>query len=54
MMKAELKKIFYVTPTNYIELLKGYNIILEDKRQVVDRQRVKLRSGLSKLDEARK
>jgi len=54
MMKAELKKIFYVTPTNYIELLKGYNIILEDKRKVVDHQRVKLRSGLSKLDEARK
>lgn len=24
-MQNELKRIFYVTPTNYIELLKGYN-----------------------------
>mmetsp|Transcript_20737 Transcript_20737/g.31926 ORF Transcript_20737/g.31926 Transcript_20737/m.31926 type:complete len:155 (-) Transcript_20737:4413-4877(-) len=25
LMKQELKRIFYVTPTNYIELLKGYD-----------------------------
>lgn len=54
MMEAELKRIFYVTPTNYLELLKGYQKILNEKRDAVDRQRTKLRSGLSKLDQARK
>jgi len=24
LMKEELKRVFYVTPTNYIELLRGY------------------------------
>jgi hypothetical protein len=24
-MKEQMKRIFYVTPTNYIELLKGYS-----------------------------
>jgi dynein heavy chain len=52
-MKQELNRIFYVTPTNYIELLKGYNQILSDKRKIVDFQRNKLRTGLSKLDEAK-
>ena len=28
MMLKELRRVFYVTPTNYIELLKGYNQIL--------------------------
>jgi dynein heavy chain len=54
MMEAELKRIFYVTPTNYLELLKGYQKILNDMRNAVDRQRSKLRAGLSKLDSARK
>ena len=27
-MEIELRRIYYVTPTNYIELLKGYNKIL--------------------------
>jgi len=25
LMEKELKRIFYVTPTNYIELLKGFD-----------------------------
>jgi dynein heavy chain len=53
-MKTELKRVFYVTPTNYIELLKGYGKILAEKRKKVDQQRTKLRTGLSKLDDARK
>lgn len=53
-MKQELNRIFYVTPTNYLELLKGYNIILKDKRTLIDKQRMKLSSGLNKLDEASK
>lgn len=35
LMNKELKRIFYVTPTNYIELLKGYNTILSQKRKEV-------------------
>lgn len=52
-MKRELKRVFYVTPTNYVELLKGYGEILRAKRTEVDAQRTKLRNGLSKLDDAR-
>lgn len=52
-MRQELKRIFYVTPTNYVELLKGYGEILRTKRAEVDAQRNKLRNGLSKLDDAR-
>lgn len=52
-MRRELKRIFYVTPTNYVELLKGYGEILKTKRSEVDAQRTKLRNGLSKLDDAR-
>ena len=52
-MQQQLKRIFYVTPTNYIELLKGYGEIIKQKRREVDNQRKKLRNGLSKLDEAR-
>ena len=52
-MKQELKRVFYVTPTNYVELLKGYGEIIKAKRKEVDNQRSKLRNGLSRLDEAR-
>jgi len=53
-MQQQLKRIFYVTPTNFVELLKGYGQIIKEKRTVVDNQRTKLRNGLSKLDDARK
>jgi dynein heavy chain, axonemal len=52
-MQETLKRVFYVTPTNYVELLKGYGQILKDKRERVDNQRTKLRNGLDKLDQAR-
>jgi dynein heavy chain, axonemal len=52
-MYSELKRMFYVTPTNFIELLKGYTKILNDKRQKVGTQINKLRNGLNKLEEAR-
>jgi len=32
-MEAELRRVFYVTPTNFIELLKGYEKILKSKRK---------------------
>ena len=45
-MEKELKRIFYVTPTNYIELLKGYNQLLSNKIKEVGNQISKLRNGL--------
>lgn len=53
-MLIQLKRNFYVTPTNYIELLKGYKIIIEQQKQVVVKQAKKLRDGLSALEDARK
>ena len=52
-MRAELKRVFYVTPTNYIELLKAYGTLLGEKKQEIGVQIDKLANGLSKLDEAR-
>jgi len=34
-MERELKRIFYVTPTNFIELLKGYSKILNQKKKEI-------------------
>lgn len=53
-MQLQLNRIFYVTPTNYIELLKGYRIIVEQQRKIVVTQAKKLRDGLSALEDARK
>jgi dynein heavy chain len=51
-MLLQLKRNFYVTPTNYIELLKGYGKILEEKRKVITTQSKKLSDGLEKLSGA--
>lgn len=48
-----MKRIFYVTPTNFIELLKGYREILEENRKVILTKSNKLRNGLNKLEGAR-
>ncbi|KAJ3024564.1 UNVERIFIED_CONTAM: Dynein heavy chain 2, axonemal [Siphonaria sp. JEL0065] len=52
-MLAELKRINYVTPTNYLELVTGYREFLKDKRKVIGESASKLRNGLSKLDDTR-
>jgi dynein heavy chain len=52
-MQLQLKRIFYVTPTNFIELLKGYREILEENRKVILAKSNKLRNGLNKLEGAR-
>lgn len=52
-MEKELKRIFYVTPTNFIELLKGFDIILARKRKEVGAQITKLKNGLGRLEDAR-
>eukprot|EP00117_Sycon_ciliatum_P019779 scpid3161/ scgid17821/ Dynein heavy chain 2, axonemal; Axonemal beta dynein heavy chain 2; Ciliary dynein heavy chain 2 len=53
-MFNELKRVYHVTPTNYIELMNGYDRILLGKRKEIGEQIAKLRSGLDKLDDARK
>eukprot|EP00929_Paragymnodinium_shiwhaense_P077086 TRINITY_DN3967_c0_g4_i1.p1 TRINITY_DN3967_c0_g4~~TRINITY_DN3967_c0_g4_i1.p1 ORF type:complete len:2593 (+),score=910.05 TRINITY_DN3967_c0_g4_i1:931-7779(+) len=52
-MKMEMKRINYVTPTNYLELVQGYMKSLADKNKEISSQADKLRNGLSKLDDAR-
>ena len=41
-METELKRVFYVTPTNFVELLKGFDKILGTKRKAVNEQIKKL------------
>jgi len=48
-MYNEVRRIFYVTPTNYIELLKGLKSILKGKRDEIGKQANKLRNGLGRL-----
>ncbi|CAN0120098.1 unnamed protein product [Ectocarpus sp. 6 AP-2014] len=52
-MLVELKRYNYVTPTNFLELVKGYKVILAERRGTLSEQRNKLRNGLTKLEEAR-
>lgn len=51
-MLRELKRLYYVTPTNYIELVKGYVELLKDKQDEIGGEINKLSNGLFKLDEA--
>ena len=51
-MERELRRVFYVTPTNFIELLKGYEKILKSKRKEIGSQATKLRNGLGRLRSA--
>lgn len=44
--------MYYVTPTNYIEFVKGYVEMLEAKQKEYGNEITKLRLGLLKLDEA--
>jgi dynein heavy chain len=51
-MFKELKRQYYVTPTNYIELVKGYNLLLDEKKKELGYEITKLTNGLEKLREA--
>lgn len=51
-MWKELKRLYYVTPTNYIQLVKGYVQLLNNKREQIGSQIQKLAGGLGKLDDA--
>ena len=50
-MLARLGRPNYVTPTNYLELVKGYCKLLGEKRAEVGDQANKLKNGLQKLSD---
>lgn len=52
-MKQSLRRYNYVTPTNYLDLVSGYKVLLNEKRTKIGDAADKLRNGLLKLDEAR-
>lgn len=52
-MRQELKRYNYVTPINYLELVNGYRELLMEKRQSIGNSAMKLRNGLSKLDDTK-
>ncbi|CAH8511548.1 unnamed protein product [Schistosoma rodhaini] len=53
-MLNELKRHNYITPTNYLEFVSGYKILLYQKRQELSDKANKLTNGLDKIDETRK
>lgn len=52
-MLFEMKRHNYVTPTNYLELVSGYKGLLDGKRKELGDAALKLRNGLSKIDDTR-
>merc|ERR1711988_1585816 len=52
-MAAELKRYNYITPTQYLELVKGYKTLLAEKSKELGDAASKLANGLSKLEESR-
>ncbi|KAJ8920059.1 hypothetical protein NQ315_011713 [Exocentrus adspersus] len=52
-MLMEMKRYNYVTPTNYLELVAGYKIMLAHKRHETATQANKLRNGLGKIDDCK-
>ncbi|KAJ3127608.1 Dynein heavy chain 2, axonemal, partial [Nowakowskiella sp. JEL0407] len=53
-MLSELKRSNYVTPINYLELVTGYRELLKEKRKEIGDAALKLKNGLSKLDDTKK
>ncbi|EGD81605.1 dynein heavy chain 2 [Salpingoeca rosetta] len=52
-MLDEVKRHNYVTPTNYLELVTGYRLLLAEKRKELGDAADKLINGLDKIDETR-
>ena len=52
-MLLELKRYNYVTPTNYLELVKGYRTLLAEKSTEIGSSANKLANGLAKLEDAK-
>lgn len=52
-MLEEVKRYNYVTPTNYLELVTGYRMLLAEKRKELGDAANKLVNGLEKIDDTR-
>ena len=52
-MKETLKRYNYVTPSSYLDLVRGYRVMLQRKREEIAEQRDKLKNGMSKLEETK-
>jgi dynein heavy chain len=50
-MYAQISRRNYVTPTNYLETVRGYRKLLKEKRAELGDKAEKLKGGLEKLDE---
>ena len=52
-LRETLKRYNYVTPSSYLDLVRGYNALLDSKRSELYEQRDKLKNGMSKLEETK-
>lgn len=52
-MLDQLKRVNYVTPTNYLETVRGYKALLAEKRAELGDKARKLKGGLEKLEETK-
>ena len=50
-MLAQWRRNIYITPTSYLELVKGYRDLLEEKRLELKARRDRLSGGVFKLVE---
>jgi len=53
-VKRRQRRHNYITPTHYLELVKGYSTLLKKKRGEILTQQQKLQRGTQKLDDAKK
>eukprot|EP01022_Parablepharisma_sp_SALTPOND_P013750 TRINITY_DN1846_c1_g1_i1.p2 TRINITY_DN1846_c1_g1~~TRINITY_DN1846_c1_g1_i1.p2 ORF type:complete len:5107 (+),score=843.18 TRINITY_DN1846_c1_g1_i1:25620-40940(+) len=53
-MKLEKKRNFYLTPTHYMDLMKGYQRIKEEKGKELEQMKAKMNNGLLKFRETEK
>eukprot|EP01029_Cantina_marsupialis_P005820 TRINITY_DN1630_c1_g4_i2.p1 TRINITY_DN1630_c1_g4~~TRINITY_DN1630_c1_g4_i2.p1 ORF type:complete len:1526 (+),score=559.26 TRINITY_DN1630_c1_g4_i2:3370-7947(+) len=53
-MQLQIKRVNYVTPTNYLELVKSYRTLIDEKKAELGEAANKLSNGLAKLAESRK
>jgi dynein heavy chain len=50
---VELKRVFYVTPTSYLELINSFISTLKSRRQIVQKAKWRYDTGLEKINDAK-
>jgi dynein heavy chain len=50
---AELKRMFYVTPTSYLELINSFISTLKSRRMIVQKAKWRYDTGLEKINDAK-